>query len=31
MSDKDYEKNEESIMDAMRSGDFIYGVSGASR
>lgn len=31
MSDRDYEKNEEAIMEAMRSGEFVYDVSGAAR
>ena len=31
MSDRDYEKIEEAIMEAMRSGDFVYDVSGAAR
>jgi len=31
MSDQDYEKNEEAIMEAMRSGEFVYDVSGAAR
>ena len=31
MSDAEYEKNEEAIMDAMRKGSFTYDVSGASR
>jgi hypothetical protein len=31
MSDRDYEKNEEAIMKAMRSGAFVYDISGAAR
>ena len=31
MSDRDYEKNEEAIMEAMRSGAFVYDISGAAR
>lgn len=31
MSDRDYEKNEDAIMEAMRSGEFVYDVSGAAR
>ena len=31
MSDKEYEKNEDAIMEAMRSGSFEYDVSGAAR
>ena len=31
MSDAEYEKNEDAIMDAMRKGNFTYDVSGASR
>ncbi len=31
MSDKEYEKNEESIMEAMKNGNFEYDVSGAAR
>jgi len=31
MSDRDYAKNEEAIMEAMRSGQFIYDLSGAAR
>tara|TARA_B100000035_G_C21034148_1_gene569966 strand:+ start:754 stop:1527 length:774 start_codon:yes stop_codon:yes gene_type:complete len=31
MSDAEYEKNEDAIMDAMRKGTFTYDVSGASR
>ena len=31
MSDKEYAKNQESIMEAMRSGKFLYDLSGAAR
>ena len=31
MSDKDYAKNQEAIMEAMRSGKFVYDLSGAAR
>ena len=31
MSDKEYEKNQEAIMEAMRSGKFVYDLSGAAR
>ena len=31
MSDKDYAKNQESIIEAMRSGKFVYDLSGAAR
>ena len=31
MSDKEYEANEEKIMNAMRSGKFVYDVSGNAR
>lgn len=31
MSDKEYEKNEEKILEAMRTGNFIYDRSGAAR
>ena len=31
MSDKDYAKNQESIIEAMRSGKFLYDLSGAAR
>lgn len=31
MSEKEYEKHEEAIMEAMRSGGFVYDVSGAAR
>jgi len=31
MSDKEYEKNQESIMEAMRTGKFVYDLSGAAR
>ena len=31
MSDKEYEKNQEAIMEAMRSGKFVYDISGAAR
>lgn len=31
MSDKDYEKNEEKINEAMRSGKFVYDISGGAR
>ena len=31
MSDQEYEKNEDAIMEAMRSGNFEYDVSGAAR
>jgi len=31
MSDKEYAKNQESIMEAMRTGKFIYDLSGAAR
>jgi len=31
MSDADYEKNEEAILDAMRSGNFVYDMTGAAR
>jgi hypothetical protein len=28
---RDYEKNEEKIMDAMRNGNFIYDLTGGAR
>jgi hypothetical protein len=31
MSDKEYEANEEAIMTAMRSGKFVYDLSGNAR
>jgi len=31
MNDRDYAKNEEAIMEAMRSGNFVYDMSGAAR
>jgi phosphopantetheine adenylyltransferase len=31
MSDRDYEKNEDAILEAMRTGAFVYDVSGAAR
>jgi len=31
MSDREYSKNEEAIMEAMRSGNFVYDMSGAAR
>lgn len=31
MSDRDYEKNEDKILEAMRSGNFIYDLSGGAR
>ena len=31
MSDKDYAKNQEAIMEAMRTGKFVYDLSGAAR
>lgn len=31
MSDKEYERNEDAIMEAMRSGTFVYDLSGAAR
>ena len=31
MSDKEYEKNQDSILEAMRSGKFVYDLSGAAR
>jgi len=31
MSDKEYEKNQEAIMEAMRTGKFVYDLSGAAR
>lgn len=31
MSDKDFAKNEEAIMDAMKNGSFVYDLSGAAR
>ena len=31
MSDREYEQNEEAIMEAMRSGAFVYDISGAAR
>lgn len=31
MSDKEYEKNEEKILEAMRTGNFIYDISGGAR
>ncbi len=31
MSADEYEKNSESIMDSLRSGDFIYDISGNAR
>ena len=31
MSDKEYAKNQESIMEAMRTGKFVYDLSGAAR
>jgi hypothetical protein len=31
MSTKEYEKNADSIMEAIRSGKFIYDLSGAAR
>jgi len=31
MSDRDYEKNEDAILEAMRTGSFVYDVSGAAR
>jgi hypothetical protein len=31
MSDRDYEQNEDAIMEAMRTGAFVYDISGAAR
>jgi hypothetical protein len=31
MSEQDYEKNEEAIMDAMKNGSFVYDLSGGAR
>ncbi len=31
MSDKEYAKNQEAIMEAMRTGKFVYDLSGAAR
>jgi hypothetical protein len=31
MTDGEYSKNEEAIMEAMRSGNFVYDMSGAAR
>jgi hypothetical protein len=31
MSDREYEKNEEAILEAMRTNSFVYDVSGAAR